>query len=160
MAPPAPVAGAQVFRAPAPEEIGRFVGVETILDWRVVEGGWDLSVLDAGGQRIEVAQAGAPGEWVRLCLRAEDVTLFPGAPKPAASSAFNRLAGHVLRMVPTGAYMRVTVDCGFRWSPHDAAVIEEMELRDGAPVTAHFKSTAPHLMRRVVGRHAVRDTKP
>jgi len=139
---------AQVFRAPATEEIARFVGVETILDCRVVEGGWDLSVLDAGGQRIEVAQAGAPGEWVRLCLRAEDVTLFPGAPKPAASAAFNRLAGRVLRMVPTGAYMRVTVDCGF---PLVALMtrrsIEEMELRDGAPVTAHFKSTAPHLMR-------------
>ena len=139
---------AQVFRAPATEEIARFVGVETILDCRVVEGGCDLSVLDGGGQRIEVAQAGAPGEWVRLCLRAEDVTLFPGAPKPAASPAFNRLAGRVLRMVPTGAYMRVTVDCGF---PLVALMtrrsIEEMELRDGAPVTAHFKSTAPHLMR-------------
>ena len=139
---------AQVFRAPATEEIARFVGVETILDCRVVEGAWDLSVLDAGGQRIEVAQAGVPGERVRLCLRAEDVTLFPGAPKSAASSAFNRLAGRVLRIVPTGAYMRVTVDCGF---PLVALMtrrsIEEMELRDGAPVTAHFKSTAPHLMR-------------
>jgi tungstate transport system ATP-binding protein len=139
---------AQIFRAPATEEIARFVGVETILDCRVLEGAWDLSVLDAGGQRIEVAQAGVSGESVRLCLRAEDVTLFPGAPKPAASSAFNRLAGRVLRMVPTGAYMRVTVDCGF---PLVALMtrrsIEEMELRDGAPVTAHFKSTAPHLMR-------------
>jgi molybdopterin-binding protein len=51
-------------------------------------------------------------------------------------------------MVPTGAYMRVTVDCGF---PLVALMtrrsIEEMELRAGAPVTAHFKSTAPHLMR-------------
>ena len=118
---------AQVFRAPATEEIARFVGVETILDCRVVEGGWDLSVLDAGGQRIEVAQAGAPGERVRLCLRAEDVTLFPGAPKPAASSAFNRLAGRVadgahrrhmrhrrLR-VPAGRLM--TRGPSRRWSP-------------------------------------------
>jgi molybdopterin-binding protein len=44
--------------------------------------------------------------------------------------------------------MRVTVDCGF---PLVALMtrrsIEEMELRAGAPVTAHFKSTAPHLMR-------------
>jgi molybdate transport system ATP-binding protein len=139
---------AQVFRAPATEEIARFVGVETILDCRVLEGGWDLSVLDAGGQRVEVAQAGAPGEWVRLCLRAEDVMLFPGAPKPAAFAAFNRLAGRVLRMVPAGAYMRVTVDCGF---PLVALMtrrsVEEMDLRDGAPVTAHFKSTAPHLVR-------------
>ena len=42
---------AQVFRAPATEEIARFVGVETILDCRVIEGGGDRSVLEAGGQR-------------------------------------------------------------------------------------------------------------
>ena len=76
------------------------------------------------------------------------MTLFPGAPKAAASRAFNRLAGHVLRIVPAGAYVRVTVDCGF---PLVALMtrrsIEEMGLRDGAAVTAHFKSTAPHLVR-------------
>ena len=139
---------AQVFRAPATEEIARFVGVETILDCRVVEGGGDVAVLEAGGQRIEVAQTATAGEWVRLCLRAEDVTLFPGAPKPGASTAFNRLAGHVLRTTPAGAHVRVTVDCGF---PLVALMtrrsIDEWGLCDGAPVTAHFKSTAPHLVR-------------
>ena len=139
---------AQVFRAPATEEIARFVGVETILDCRVLEGAGAVSVLDAGGQRVEVAQSAAPGERVRLCLRAEDVTLFPGAPKPGASAAFNRLAGRVQRIVPAGAHVRVTVDCGFPLvALMTRRAIEDMELCDGAPVTAHFKSTAPHLVR-------------
>src|SRR5262249_39886841 len=88
---------AKVFRAPVSDEIARFVGVETILDCRVLESSEDLSVLEAGHQRIQVAQAAEVGEWVRLCLRPEDVTLFRGAPKTGASAAFNRLPGRVQR---------------------------------------------------------------
>jgi tungstate transport system ATP-binding protein len=139
---------AQVFRAPASEAIARFVGVETILDCRVVEAAGDFAVLDAGGQRVEVAQPAEPGEWVRLCLRAEDVTLFAGAPKAAASASFNRLAGRVQRIVPAGPHVRAIIDCGF---PLVALLTrraaEEMKLCDGAAVTAHFKSTSPHLLR-------------
>ena len=139
---------AQVFRAPDSEEIARFVGVETIVDCRVLESAGDVSVLEAGDQRIQVAQAAEPGEWVRLCLRPEDVTLFPGAPKPAAPAAFNRLPGRVQRIVSAGAHARVMVDCGF---PLVALVtrreIEDLGLRDGATVTAHFKASAPHLLK-------------
>jgi tungstate transport system ATP-binding protein len=140
---------AVVFRAPATEAIARFVGVETILDCRVVAGTGEAAILDASGQRIEVAQSAVSGERVRLCLRAEDVTLFPGSPKAGASPVFNRLAGRVQRIAPAGAHVRITVDCGF---PLVALMtrrsIEDMQLEDGAPVTAHFKPTAPHLVRR------------
>ncbi len=139
---------AQVFRAPASEEIARFVGVETILDCRAVHSTGDHSVLEAGGQQIQVAEPTVPGEWVRLCLRAEDVTLFPGAPKPAASTAFNRLAGRVQRLAAAGPHVRVIVDCGF---PLVALAtrrsVDELGLADGAAVTAHFKPTAPHVLR-------------
>jgi ABC-type Fe3+/spermidine/putrescine transport system ATPase subunit len=139
---------AQVFRAPATEEIARFVGVETILDCRVVDRDGMLSVLEVGGQTLQVAQPAEPGEWVRLCLRPEDVTLFPGAPKPGASSAFNRLAGRVQRVVPAAPHVRVIVDCGF---PLVALVtqrsVEEQRLGEGVQVTAHFTTTAPHLLR-------------
>jgi ABC-type Fe3+/spermidine/putrescine transport system ATPase subunit len=139
---------AQVFRAPASEEIARFVGVETIVDCHVLESAGDASVLEAGHQRIHVAQAAAPGEWVRLCLRPEDVTLFPGAPKSGTTAAFNRLAARVQRIVPAGTQARVMVECGF---PLVALVtrreIEDLGLREGLPVTAHFKASAPHLLK-------------
>ncbi len=139
---------AQVFRAPASEEIARFVGVETILDCRVLESAGALSVLEAGAQRVQVAQAAEPGEWVRLCLRPEDVTLFSGAPKSAGPTAFNRLPARVQRIVPAGAHVRVIVDCGF---PLVALVahreVEDLGLSEGVAVTAHFKATAPHLLR-------------
>ena len=121
---------AQVFRAPATEEIARFVGVETILDCRVVRRGGVSRCSTPAGRRIEVAQAAAPGEWVRLCLRAEDVTLFPGAPRPAASRALIASPGRVLRIVRRrrlcARHRRLRIPAG---GPRDAAV----RRGDGAP---------------------------
>jgi tungstate transport system ATP-binding protein len=139
---------AQVFRAPASEEVARFVGVETILDCRVLDSTGDLTVVEAAGHRVQVAQPAEPGEWVRLCLRAEDVALFAGEPKPGASSAFNRLAGRVQRAVGAGPHVRVTVDCGFPLvALMTSRSIQELGIAEGGVVTAHFKSTAPHLLR-------------
>jgi len=139
---------AQVFRGPISEEVARFVGVETILDCRVLESAGDLSILDAGGQRVQVAQPADPGEWVRLCLRPEDVTLFPGAPKGAGASPFNRLPARVERIVRAGAHVRVVVDCGFQLvAMVTHREVEDLGLHEGALVTAHFKATAPHLLR-------------
>jgi molybdopterin-binding protein len=137
----------QVFRAPISEEVARFVGVETLLDCRVrtVTGG--LAILEAGKQSIEVAQPAEAGEWVRLCIRPEDVTL--SAPTGASpSSARNHLAGQIVRLAASGPHVRVTIDCGF---PLVALVtqrsVDELRLATGSPVTAQFKATAPHLLR-------------
>ena len=138
---------AQLFRAPASEEIARFVGIETILDCRVVRREAGMTVLNAGGQAIVVAEPAEPGELVRLCLRPEDVTLSV-APLETASSARNHLYGRVLRVSASGPYVRVIVDCGF---PLVALVtqrsVDELGLFDGAVVIAHFKATAAHLLR-------------
>ena len=76
------------------------------------------------------------------------MTLFKGAPKAGASAAFNRLGGRVQRIVLAGPHVRVTVDCGFLLvALVTRRSIEEMGLRDGSPITAHFTSTAPHLLR-------------
>jgi tungstate transport system ATP-binding protein len=139
---------AQVFRAPASEDVARFVGVETILDGQVVEWTRDLALVDVAGQMVEVAQRAEPGERVRLCVRPEDVTIFPGAPKPGGTREFNRLGGKVQRLMPSGPHVRVIIDCGF---PLVALVtqrsVDELGFVLGSPVTAHFKATAPHLLR-------------
>ncbi|MBI4610109.1 MAG: ABC transporter ATP-binding protein [Candidatus Rokubacteria bacterium] len=138
----------RLFRAPASEEIARFVGVETILDCRVLSYRAGVAIVDAEGQKLEVAAEVAPGERVRLCLRPEDVTLLtPGVPLPASSSR-NQLAGTITRLLPVSVYVRAVVDCGF---PLVALVthrsVEELGLTEGVPVIAAFKATAPHVIR-------------
>ena len=139
---------ARLFRAPISEEVARFVGVETIVDGRVLTEQDGLVVVEAGGQKIEVAAKVAPGERVRLCLRPEDVTLVSQGVLVPGSSARNHLAGRVVRLTPSGPHVRVVVDCGI---PLVALVthrsVDELGLREGAPVIATFKATAPHLIR-------------
>ncbi|MFQ5897259.1 MAG: ABC transporter ATP-binding protein [Candidatus Methylomirabilia bacterium] len=138
----------RLFRAPASEEVARFVGVETILDCRVLSAESGLALLEVGGGKIEVAAEAAPGDRVRLCLRPEDVTLMPRDASLVASSARNHVAGTVSRLTAAGAYVRVVVDCGF---PLVALLthrsVEELGIGEGAPVMATFKATAPHLIR-------------
>jgi tungstate transport system ATP-binding protein len=138
----------RLFRAPATEEIARFVGVETILDCRVLSTQAGVAVVEAGGQKIEVAAEVVPGDRVRLCLRPEDVTVLSPAAPHASSSSRNHLTGTVSRLVSVGPYVRAVLDCGF---PLVALVthrsVEELGLREGAPVIAAFKATAPHVIR-------------
>ncbi len=138
----------RVFRAPVSEAVARFVGVETMIDCRVLASQGGVSVIEAGGQSVKVAQAAPPGERMRLCLRAEDVTLKTGSPPPGAALPVNRLKGIVARLSPVGLHVRVLVDCGF---PLTALVtqraVEEMRLGEGVEVTVQFRSTAPHLLK-------------
>ena len=138
----------RLFQAPVSNEVARFVGVETIADGRVLSVSAGLTLVDVGGQKIQVAAEAAAGERVRVCLRPEDVTLSPGDVGAGVSSARNRLVGSVTRVVAAGPEARVVVDCGF---PLVALVtrrsVEELGLVEGARVTAAFKATAPHLIR-------------
>jgi molybdopterin-binding protein len=114
----------------------------------VVEFDGEISVLEVGGRHIEVAQPAASGESVRLCLRPEDVTLVAAEPDARSSSARNHLAGRVVRIVPSGPHLRITVDCGFVLAAlvtHRSS--ESLRLGEGVPVVAQFKATAPHLLR-------------
>jgi tungstate transport system ATP-binding protein len=139
---------ARLFRAPVSADVARFVGVETIVDGRVVAERDGLAVVEAGGQKLEVAAEAAPGERVRLCLRPEDFTLMPPAAVVAGGSARNHLAGRVTRLTPAGPHVRVAVECGISLVAivtHRS--VDELGLREGAPVIATFKATAPRLIR-------------
>ena len=140
---------AQLFRAPDTEEVARFVGVETILDCRVLSVQAGLATVEAGGQKIEVVAEVAPGDRLRLCIRPEDVTVMAPDASILASSIRNHVRGTIARLLPVGPYVRAVVDCGF---PLVALVtrrsVEELGLSEGARIIAAFKATAPHVIRR------------
>jgi len=138
---------ARLFRAPASEEVARFVGVETIVTGEVIAADGGVSLVDVAGRKLEIGAAARPGERVRLAIRPEDVTLAQRSESAALSSARNHLTGVVVRVTP-GSPARVLVDVGF---PLVAAVtprsVEELGLAEGVPITAVFKASAPHLIR-------------
>jgi tungstate transport system ATP-binding protein len=138
---------ARVFYAPASEEVARFVGVETIVSGTVVAREDGVTMVDAGGGRIEIAADASPGARLRIGIRPEDVTLAPAADPPGPSSARNALPGVILSITPSAHGTHVTVDCGF---PLVAAVtprsVGELGLRPGGRVVAVFKASAAHVI--------------
>ncbi len=139
----------RVFSAPADEEVGAFLGVETIVPGHVrsLEGG--LAVVEVGARRVEAAAvADAAGE-VLVCLRPEDVVLSPAEDHSGLTSARNRLPAVVRRIVNVGPLARVDLDAGF---PLVALItkqsLEELTLDEGSRVVASFKATAVHLIPR------------
>ena len=139
----------RVFSAPADEEVGAFLGVETIVPGHVrsLEGG--LAVVEVGDRRVEAAAAAEVDGEVLVCLRPEDVVLSPAEDHPGPTSARNRLPAVVRRIVNVGPLARVDLDAGF---PLVALItkqsLEELSLDEGSRVVASFKATAVHLIPR------------
>ena len=136
----------EVFRHPADVRVAASVGVENVLSGEIVARDSGLATVQVGAAHLECVDSGETGA-VFACVRAEDVTLAPGA--AAASSARNRLAGRIRSIVREGALARVELDCGF---PLVAVVTAQsaadLNLRVEDPMSAVIKATSVHLLPR------------
>jgi tungstate transport system ATP-binding protein len=142
-----------VFTAPADAAVAAFVGVETVIPGEVQSSqAGAVHIIcpapDGAPRAVEAIGELPPGQSVLVCLRPEDITLWPAA-GPLGSSARNHWPGRIQQLVRQGPLMRVTVDCGL---PLQALVTYasslEMALAEGQPVTAVFKASAVHLIPR------------
>jgi tungstate transport system ATP-binding protein len=137
-----------VMNRPADEFVASFVGTETILSGQVLENsGGDISISVADRKLWAVGEAMA-GDAVLLCIRPENVILAKGS-NPSVTSARNTFLGMIEKIIPAGVYYKVKIDCSF---PLVAFItrqaIEELSLQEGSTVTASFKATAIHVIRR------------
>jgi tungstate transport system ATP-binding protein len=138
---------AQVFHAPVSEEVARFVGVETLVTGRVIARDAGVTIVEAAGQKLEIAAHGEVGARVRLGLRPEDITLLLPTEAAMLSSARNHLPGTIVRVTPSTPATRVVVDVGF---PLVATVTArssaDLGLAEGMAIIAAFKASAAHLI--------------
>jgi len=139
----------EVFTRPANTAVARIVGVETIVQGKGFHIKDGLATTDVGGIALHALSddetvAETPTD-VFVCIRAEDVILEPIG--SGATSARNRLTGTILSVTPTGALVRVEIDCGFVL----AAIVtrsasEDLHLTPGGRVVAAIKAGAVHLV--------------
>lgn len=137
-----------VFTAPTDADVAAFVGVETVISGRVSASENGQIAVEADGLHLEAVGDIPVGTQVLFCMRPEDITLSHPE-STMASSARNRIKGHIVRMTPSGPLVRVVVDCGL---PVVALITRssanELKLAEGQQVTATFKATAVHLIPR------------
>jgi tungstate transport system ATP-binding protein len=139
---------AEVMNQPRDEFVASFVGVETILTGRVSKKDrWSFLASIAGHEVEAVGEVGL-GETVVFCIRPENVTLAV-PPHPEATSARNVFPARIIKIVPLGLYYKINLDCGF---PLVAYVtghsLENLSLQEGQGVSASFKATAIHVIRK------------
>lgn len=134
----------EIFNAPVNEFVANFVGVETVLEGKVILHHDGIAVIDVGGVEVEVAADIPMGGTVLLGVRPESVVLGT-VDKVRESSARNNFEAKVTKLTPLGAVVKVGLDCGF---PLVALLtkqsIEELGLTEGRKVLASFKATAVH----------------
>lgn len=138
---------AEIFYQPKGKEIARFVGIDAITGGQVIENQGGHALIRVGETCFEALTDLKVGQKAALYIRPEEVTLTPADASRGKSSVRNQFAGRITKMVPSGPFVRVSVDCGFVLT----ALItrrscSELELAVGTLVVAGVKATAIHVL--------------
>ena len=135
----------EVFSWPANAEVARVVGVETVVQGRIVHGAEGIITIEVGNKQLTSLGATELGPDVFVCIRAEDVALE--RMRTGATSARNHLSGVVRDISATGPLATVSLDCGFPLSAMvTRSALEELGLSAGVPVMAAIKAGAVHVL--------------
>lgn len=137
-----------VFRRPADAEVATSVGIETVVTGTITAQRDGLAeVALPGGTTLLAATPLPVASDVRICIRAEEVTLSKQPPND--TSARNRFQARVSSLVSEGPLVRVLLDAGFPLAalitPQSTA---ELGIHAGAVVTASIKVPAVHVLHR------------
>jgi tungstate transport system ATP-binding protein len=141
----------EVVNHPEDPFVAAFVGMETLLKGQVLtcrEGLLTLRIRKESGDRELVAVGEAdPGQTVLVGVRPEHVVLALHSDN--LTSARNAFPGTVTKVIPRGPYFRVELDCGFYLTAFVTdQSLSELGLQPGCRVTASFKATSVHLIRK------------
>ena len=116
----------EIFRTPADRFVAEFVGVENLLAGTCAARKNGLLGVAIGCRTLYSASKGADAGAVRVCIRAEDISLWPPGGAPASARQENRLSARLLGTKSLGVLSRVELDCGFRLN----ALVMTRQLRD------------------------------
>ena len=137
----------QIFNQPDSEFVASFVGTETILEGTVQSSNAGLMEISVAGKIIEAVGDFPWGQNVYCCLRPENIIVSKETPDKI--SARNVFEAKVQKIIRQGFFYKLMLDCGF---PIVAYITrpscEDLGICEGSVISASFKATAIHVMRR------------
>ena len=137
----------EVFSRPADAEVAKVVGVETVVQGRMVESFGGVATIEVGDKKLMALGGEELGPDVFVCIRAEDVVLERVGTGP--TSARNHVTGIVKEISSLGPLVRVEIDCGFQLAAMvTRSALDELGLEPGVPIVAAVKAGAVHLVPR------------
>ena len=122
--------------------------METILTGRVLDNREGTLIVSVAGREVEAIGTAGPGENVICGIRPENVTISTDHPE-SRTSARNVFPGKVTKITPLGLFHKVNLDCGFFLVAYVTRQSREnLGLEEGKAITASFKATAVHVIKR------------
>ena len=135
-----------IFSSPQRREVAEFVGIENILDGKVINKDGDLAAIDVNGATIKAISDYTVGDGVYVLIRPEDITLTLSQD---ITSARNTFKGSITRATLVGPLVHIKADCGF---PLLALVTkqsaQELGFTAGQEIYASFKATTIHTIKK------------
>jgi len=137
----------EVMHRPADEFVASFVGMENVLNGKVVAQAGGLLTVTLADHLIEFPGMSAPGEQALFCIRPEHITITTSDPG-GATSARNIFPATIRKIIPMGAYHKLYLECGFPLVAYlTSQSLGTLHLAEGTRVFASFKATSVHLIR-------------
>jgi tungstate transport system ATP-binding protein len=135
----------EIFRRPATKDIASFVKVDNIFSGRVLSNRNGEAEIDISGITLHAVTPLFPERKVTLLFRAEDVTIHLGP--LSKTSARNTFSGRVRRILPSGPFVKVIIDCGLDITALiTVSSAEDLELAAGKECWCSLKATAIHVI--------------
>ena len=137
----------EVMHRPADEFVASFVGMENVLNGKVVAQEGGLLTVTLADHLIEFPGMSATGEQALFCIRPEHITITTSDPG-GATSARNIFPATIRKIIPMGAYHKLYLECGFPLVAYlTSQSLGTLHLAEGTRVFASFKATSVHLIR-------------
>ncbi len=143
-------APSNVMNNPANDFVANFVGMETILEGRVLNNSDGEMHITVFGNEIDAVGELQPNDKVFCCIRPENVTIDIFDPD-ALTSSRNVFRAIILDIDSMGPFLKLSLDCGFplvSYVTRDA--FASLGLYEGKEVFASFKAMAVHVIPRSV----------
>jgi len=137
----------EVMNHPVNEFVASLVGVETILQGKVIRNNSTTFIVSVSGQEIEAIGDVDLGEQVSLCIRPENVTVS-GIALASPASVMNTFPGTVEKITPVGHYRKAQLNCGFPLVAYITNhTFSDLRLKEGTEVLTSFDAMAIHVIR-------------
>lgn len=139
-----------IFLRPASKEVADFVGVETLLEGRIIKKEDNLCFIKVQDKFLEAISEYNIGDNVFVCIRPEDVIISSRIDAQyGLSSARNHFEAKIISIEAWGLRYKVILGCGFNLvASVTRQSIESLDLKAGKEALVFFKATAIHLIKR------------
>ncbi|MBI2087222.1 MAG: ABC transporter ATP-binding protein [Deltaproteobacteria bacterium] len=136
-----------VFSHPANEDVAGFLGVETIVEGRVLSSGDGLSRVAMGQHEILLTGTYPPEQEMLFCLRPEDITLLLPDSRADLRLDANVIPGTIKKVTPLETQLKVVADCSFPVTVlASKQAFIDLSLAKGKHVLLTFKPSAVHVI--------------